>query len=129
MAPTWDQLKAQLDDVRANGDGTDNSGNHRTGNTGNRVSREKVRERESTLYRLLLDISQRDDGYLRLIPDGSGKSCYYKWKWTRGPKAGYYVMAVVSYFQIDYGLQLLVDKMQAVDAGTSKPVKDTRQDY
>jgi hypothetical protein len=34
-------------------------------------------------------------------------------------------MTVVQYWQMGYGLALLVDKLDAADEGTFKPTKDT----
>jgi hypothetical protein len=34
-------------------------------------------------------------------------------------------MAVVQYWQMGYGLALIVDKLDAVDEGTFKPTRDT----
>lgn len=70
----------------------------------------------------------RDDGWLRIVPQDAGAQVYLKWKFSRGPWAGYYVMAVVETWQWDYGLALLSDKLEAVDLGVKRPTRDTAYD-
>jgi hypothetical protein len=73
----------------------------------------------------LLSLVTRDDGWLRIVPARDSESVYIKWKFSRGPWSGHYVMTVVQYWQMGYGLALLVDKLDAADEGTFKPTKDT----
>lgn len=58
------------------------------------------------------------------MPGRDTESVYIKWKFSHGPHAGFYVMAVVQYWQMGYGLSLLVDKLDAVDEGSLKPTRD-----
>jgi hypothetical protein len=74
-----------------------------------------------TLARLV----DRFDGWLRIVSDGDTGQVYIKWKFTRGHWRGHYVMAVVQYWQLGYGFQLLLDKLAAVEEGTFKPTLDT----
>lgn len=80
--------------------------------------------REALHYHLCA-LSTRDDGYLRVIPDGAGKSVYWKWKFTRGQWIGHYVMSVVSWYDPALALLLLRQKIDAVEVGTKRPAKDT----
>ena len=73
----------------------------------------------------LLSLVTREDGWLRIVPARDSESVYIKWKFTHGPHARCYVMAVVQYWQMGYGLALMVDKLDAVDAGKLKPTLDT----
>jgi hypothetical protein len=66
----------------------------------------------------------RDDGWLRASPK-DGKTLYLKWKFTNGRWAQHYVMVVVDLWLWDWGVQLLEDKLNAVDAGIFRPSKDT----
>lgn len=73
-------------------------------------------------------LDARTDGWLRHIPSGDGKQCYAKWKYTRGPHAGKYVM-----FQAPGGawyeaLVGLAYKVAKVDEGLLKPAHDTFYD-
>lgn len=73
----------------------------------------------------LLSLVTRDDGWLRIVPARDSDSVYIKWKFSRGPWSRHYVMAVVQYWQMGYGLSLLLDKLDAVDSGAFKPTQDT----
>lgn len=78
----------------------------------------------ATLHEHLTALSSRDDGYLRIIPDGARKAAYYKWKFTRGEWAGHYVMAVVSYYDPAMALLLVRQKIDQVELGIKRPAKD-----
>ena len=73
----------------------------------------------------LLSLVTREDGWLRIVPGRDTEQVYIKWKFTHGRWTRHYVMAVVQYWQMGYGLSLLVDKLDAVDEGTLKPTLDT----
>jgi hypothetical protein len=70
----------------------------------------------------------RDDGWLRIVPSADGKTVYLKWKFIRGDHRGRYVMAVKDLWQWDEALSILAVKLQEVDEGKRKPVKDTMWD-
>lgn len=76
------------------------------------------------LHSHICALSTRDDGYLRVIPDGAGKSVYWKWKYTRGQWAGHYLMSVVSWYDPALALLLLRQKIDQVEVGLKKPAKD-----
>jgi len=67
----------------------------------------------------------RDDGWLRAIPGEDGKMLYLKWKYTRGPHAGHYVMSRVNIGDWPWGMRLLFGKVVAVESGGLRPSKDT----
>lgn len=73
----------------------------------------------------LLSLVTREDGWLRIVPARDTEQVYIKWKFSRGPWSRHYVMTVVQYWQMGYGLSLLVDKLDAVDEGSFKPTLDT----
>lgn len=73
----------------------------------------------------LLSLVTREDGWLRIVPARDTEAVYIKWKFCRGPWARHYVMVVCQYWQMGYGLALLVDKLDAVDEGARKPSLDT----
>ncbi len=75
----------------------------------------------------LSDLLMRDDGWLRAIPDGEGKTAYLKWKFTRGQFAGSYVMVVVQPWNWPDGFRMLETKILNCYAGIRKPTKD--RDY
>lgn len=74
--------------------------------------------------RALLPFLTRDDGWLRISPTNDGETVYFKWKWTAGPYANHYVMAVYPAHEADQALALLARKMHAVDSREQKPVRD-----
>lgn len=73
----------------------------------------------------LADLVTREDGWLRITPIRDSGTVFIKWKFTRGDWAGHYVMSVVQYWQMGYGLALLLDKLLAVEYGSLRPTKDT----
>lgn len=74
--------------------------------------------------RALLPFLTRDDGWLRISPTNDGQTVYFKWKWTGGPYANHYVMAVYPAHEAHQALRLLAGKMDAVDSGEKRPVRD-----
>ncbi len=73
----------------------------------------------------LQELLLRNDGWLRASPDGNGKVCYIKWKFTAGPHAGYYVMVVSAPWEWDSSLEVLLRKIREVYFGTRRPTKDS----
>jgi hypothetical protein len=67
----------------------------------------------------------RTDGWLRVVPDESGKTLFIKWKFTRGRWGGRYIMAVVMPWAWDHGFALLQSKLIEVDEGKRVPVQDS----
>jgi hypothetical protein len=76
-------------------------------------------------YRALQEMLIRDDGWLRVVPHERGAVTFYKWKFSRGPWQGYYLMYRDDRMNPSEALCGLVGKLEAVDLGRSKPVKDT----
>jgi len=72
----------------------------------------------------LQELLLRNDGWLRASPDGNGKVCYIKWKFTGGPYAGCYVMVVSAPWEWDTSVELLLQKIREVYYGTRRPTKD-----
>lgn len=66
----------------------------------------------------------RDDGWLRVVPDEDGKAVWWKWKFTRGPWAGFYVMCLGRVDQHPESIAVLLHKLGNVDAGKDKPIRD-----
>lgn len=78
----------------------------------------------SAVARALLPLLTRDDGWLRVSPADDGETVYFKWKWTRGPYANHYVMTVHPHHEADQALAGLARKVDSVDRGKKRPVKD-----
>ena len=76
-------------------------------------------------YQALLDLLVRDDGWLRIVPHAHGAVVYYKWKFSRGKWQGYYLMWRDDHINPSEALCGLLGKLEAVDLGRSRPVKDT----
>lgn len=69
-------------------------------------------------------LASRDDGWLRMVPHDAGATVYYKWKFTRGSWAGHYIMYMDNAFDPSASIQGLLKKLQKVDAGELRPVRD-----
>lgn len=64
------------------------------------------------------------EGYIRITADLDGK-VFWRWKWTDGPNAGYYVMYVADkYAPFHDGANGLAEKAGQVWSGRKKPTKD-----
>lgn len=66
----------------------------------------------------------RTDGWLRITPQDDGETVYFKWKWTAGPHVNHYVMVVYPHFQCGNAFLRLALKVDSVDRGEQRPVKD-----
>jgi hypothetical protein len=64
------------------------------------------------------------DGFFKATTGDDGKSWFLAWRWQRGEWAGHYVMARVLRGEVAWGLQLLLDKVEAVRNGTRRPTRD-----
>jgi hypothetical protein len=87
-----------------------------------------IYEPERPGVRALSNLLVRDDGWIRAIPDGEGKSAYLKWKFTRGTFAGHYVMVVVDPWDWEDGFRMLEAKIRNCYAGNRKPTRDRAYD-
>jgi hypothetical protein len=72
----------------------------------------------------LSNLLLRDDGWVRAIPDGAGKTAYLKWKFSRGQFAGSYVMVVVRPWDWEDGFRMLEAKIDNCYAGNRRPTPD-----
>jgi hypothetical protein len=71
----------------------------------------------------------RDDGWLRVSPDGEGKTCFWKWKFSHGKFCGYYVMVVMPPWDSASAVELLQDKIERSYLGRHKPTRDRAYNY
>lgn len=85
-------------------------------------------DQHSSTFHMLNHLMQRDDGWLRMVPHPLDDVLYLKWKFNKGQHSGCYVMSRVASWQLDYGLDLLLDKLAAVDDGSKRPTRDTAYD-
>jgi len=76
----------------------------------------------------LRDLLLRDDGWLRIVPDGDQKTVWYKWKFTRGKWSNHYVMVRGEQYQHGLALSLLSKKLAGVDLGYDRPSQDRYYD-
>jgi hypothetical protein len=68
-------------------------------------------------------------GWLRFTTSLDGKTLYLKYKWTHPAHLrNTYVMAVVAPYQLGLGLQILLGKVNDVEAGTRHPTPDKGYD-
>lgn len=87
-----------------------------------------IDEALNTLPVLLASVLQRDDGWLRIVPDGDGKVIWWKWKFIHGKHAGHYVMVRGEQAQNVESLRVLARKLAQVDRGESRPTRDSYYD-
>jgi hypothetical protein len=72
----------------------------------------------------LRSLMNSGEGYVRITADLDGKM-FWRWKWTEGQHAGYYVMFVADkYTPFHDGANGLAAKAGDVWAGKRKPTKD-----
>ncbi len=76
-----------------------------------------------------LHILTRDDGWLRVVPQEMGSVTFYKWKFTRGPWTGYYVMYRSDDLDFIAAIVGLYRKLLRVDTGAERPVYDTPYNF
>ena len=75
-------------------------------------------------------LATHPDGWMRWTSDAEGKTLYLKFKWSGGPLKNRYVMAVVQWWQIKYGVQLLYAKVNEAEQHNGKgSAKDTFYDW
>lgn len=74
------------------------------------------------------ELLQRDDGWLRIVPDSDGKTVWWKWKFTRGKWSGFYVMAVGRQDQHAEAIAVMLHKLGKVDDGEDRPIQDRYYD-
>ncbi len=84
--------------------------------------------REGLLYEQFVRLLCRDDGWLRIVSHDGGSTVYYKWKWTLGANAGYYVMVLWDAYNPLGALLLLGKKILDVELGKKRPILDRRYD-
>jgi hypothetical protein len=96
------------------------SGEHRTTAVQSATKEGWTGSSREALQQLLM----RDDGWLRAIPDGAGKTAYLKWKFTRGCFTGSYVMVVIRPWEGDDGFRMLLAKIMNCYAGNRRPTPD-----
>jgi hypothetical protein len=78
-----------------------------------------------TIAKSLAKLLSYDEGWARFVPHVHDGTLFLKWKWSKGDYANHYVMAVVKEHELQFGLALLVDKVEDVVAGVANPVRDT----
>lgn len=81
--------------------------------------------RSETALEALRDLYARDDGWLRIVPHGQGKTVYYKWKFTRGKWANHYVMYRDDDNRPFTSILSLESKVNDVDVGARRPALDS----
>lgn len=74
------------------------------------------------------ELLNRDDGWLRIVPDEDGKTVWWKWKITRGKWQGHYVMCVGRQDQHSESIAVILHKLSKVDSGELRPTKDSYYD-
>lgn len=67
----------------------------------------------------------RDDGYLKVKRELDSSTVHFTWTFTAGQWAKHYVYSRVEYYDVAYGLELLLSKIVAVEEGRSRPTRDT----
>lgn len=78
----------------------------------------------SILLTPLYELLRRCDGWLRVSPADEGKTVYVKWKWTVGPLANRYVMAVGTPSELLHLFALVVEKAEDAETGRGPTSQD-----
>lgn len=77
---------------------------------------------------LLGTLLNRDDGWLRIVPDSNGKVVWWKWKFTAGKWSGRYVMVRAEQDQHTDAMHILCKKLRMVDTANLIPTRDSYYD-
>lgn len=80
--------------------------------------------RKGTALEALQTIYTYDEGWQRTVSQNHGELVYFKYKWSRGPYAGGYVMYRCDDLDYTAALWGLLRKIEAVYAGTLRPTPD-----
>jgi len=70
------------------------------------------------------DFIHRDDGYLKVKREADASQVHFTWTYTLGQWAKHYLYVRVEYYDVPYGLNLLWQKIEDVDAGRRQPTPD-----
>lgn len=92
-----------------------------------RVAGETASPEGLALLELLVSYAEREDGYLRTIPDGEYKFVYLKWKFTRGKFSGKYAFVSGASTNIASLMWTLREHIDDIYAGRRNPHAD--RDY
>lgn len=76
----------------------------------------------------LRDILDREDGWLRIVPDHDQKVLWVKWKYTRGRWRGHYIMVRMGIYEHGLAASMLLRKLNDVDLGQARPTLDSYYD-
>jgi hypothetical protein len=116
--------KGPTDDTAAGGKATNGADTDSADISRIAQKRSEEQHRKDGAYSLLR-FAARVDGWARIAPDGEMKTVFIKWKWTKGPFAGCYIMVNCHYTQLLWGFDLLEQKLEEVELGVRRPVIDS----
>lgn len=89
------------------------------------VDREGVECSIPEYHEAFLEVFARSDGWLRIVPQNEGKQVYWKYKFSRGPHAGGYVMWLDVENSWQRSVMGIAWKLRQVDSGALRPTPDT----
>lgn len=83
-------------------------------------------QQKETLRNCIDDFTADDMGYLKIRRGLDSQDVHLTWQFSNGKFYGHYVYVRVEWWQIDYGLELLIQKRDEVYQGTRRPTPDKR---
>lgn len=87
---------------------------------------EEKKYHNQNLRSVFEDFVNDDEGYLKLRRGLDSQELHLTWTWCNGKFYGCYVYVRCEWWQLDYGLALLVEKRREVNEGRLKPTPDRR---
>jgi hypothetical protein len=98
------------------------------GHPGNDQPDRRQREHNNQNLREHIECFVSDDmGYLKVRRGLDSEDVHLTWQFCNGKFYGHYVYVRVSYWQLDYGLELLIQKRDEVYTGSRTPTPDKRK--
>lgn len=72
----------------------------------------------------LSQLTVHDNGWIRIVSHDQGRSVYLKFKWSKGPHAGGYVMWLCTDMDFTAAFRGLLQKVWAVEHDGARPTPD-----
>jgi hypothetical protein len=87
-------------------------------------SGQSARQSQHIIKSGLTEFVEHDNGFLKVRRALDSDTLHLTWTWSVGKHAGTYVYVAVEYWQLDYGLTLLLAKVFQAELGVRKTTPD-----